>query len=295
MATRHLTSRHPEAVSPIRVLLLILTVVFATESAIMVLLAAAVAPESRNDLVYALLDAVVLVATLTPVLWLLVVSPLRSLVTERGALLARALTIQEEERARIARDLHDELGQAQTSILLGLRSIADSDTLEQARTRAEGIHDMAVGAIDATRRMARGLSPAVLTDFGLAPAVDRLCADVATAASVEIVRDICLRTARLEPEIEIAAYRFVQEALTNAVRHSGATCLRVEIHRDDDWLEVRVNDNGQGMPRDAEREIAPSSGLGLAGLRERVTLLGGAFRFTSSPAGGTTLHARLPV
>jgi signal transduction histidine kinase len=87
----------------------------------------------------------------------------------------------------------------------------------------------------------------------------------------------------------------VQEALTNAVRHSGATSIRVEIRRAEDRLEVRVADDGRGMPRDAAHGRASERGLGLAGMRERVTLLGGAFRVAPAPSGGTVLHATLPA
>lgn len=286
---------HPVNISPFRVLFLILIVVFAAELSIMVVLAAAVAPESRSSLVEAVIDALVLVATLTPALWFLVVRPLRVLVNERGALLTRAMTIQEAERARIARDLHDELGQTQTSILLGVRSIADAETLEQARSRAESIHEMTVEAIDATRRMARGLSPAVLADFGIGPAVERMCMDVATATDVEIVREIRLGTVRPESAVEIAAYRFVQEALTNAIRHSGATRVRVGVRQEADRIELAVADNGQGIPHDSTRGGSARAGTGLAGLRERVTLMGGSFRLTSAPSGGTSLQATLPT
>lgn len=291
LATRDQTpTRDGAAVSPLRVFALVLAIVFAVEYAIMAVLASA-EPLPRTSAALSLLDSLALVAALCPALWLLVVRPLRSLVAERGALLARTLTIQEEERSRLARDLHDELGQAQTAVLLGLRSVANARSLEEARERAESVHDIAVGAVESTRRMARGLSPGVLIDFGLAEAVERVCEDVSAAGEIEIIRRIDTGPDRLHPTLEIAAYRVIQEALTNAIKHAGATSIRVGLRLERGRLHLEVTDNGRGLPVTHDA----GSGLGLAGMRERVVLLGGEFRLTSSPATGTTLRAALPA
>lgn len=284
----------PEIVSPIRVLLLILAIVFAVESTIMAVLAT-VAPNSPDTLWLSIFDSAVLVCALCPALWVLAVRPLRSLVAERGELLARTLTIQEEERARISRDLHDELGQCQTAVLLGLRSVLNAQTLEEARERAQSVHEMAVGAVDATRRMARGLSPSVLNDFGLAAAVDRVCEDVEAASDIPVHRDLRTLWARFEPAVEIATYRVVQEALTNAAKHSQATGIDVSLAHVNGSIVLQVSDNGKGMNEDEQISQGSGSGLGLAGMRERITLLGGSFAVTTSPARGTTLRASLPA
>ena len=295
--TSHRSGRaldRPEVVSPIRVLLLILAIVFAVESTIMAVLAA-VAPNSPDTLWLSLFDSAVLVSALCPALWILVVRPLRSLVAERGELLARTLTIQEEERARISRDLHDELGQCQTAVLLGLRAVVNAQTLEQARERAESVHEMAVGAVDATRRMARGMSPSVLNDFGLAAAADRVCEDVEAASGIQVRRDLRTQGKRFEPAAEIAAYRVLQEALTNAAKHSQATTIEVSLTHVNGEISLNVSDNGKGMHEDEQIAHGSGSGLGLAGMRERITLLGGTFGVTTSPARGTTLRATLPA
>lgn len=284
------TPRDGSAVSPLRVFALVLAIVFAVEYAIMALLAIAV-PVPRTGAALSLIDSLALVAALCPALWLLVVRPLRRLVAERGALLARTLTVQEEERARLARDLHDELGQAQTAVLLGLRSVANARTLDEARERAESVHAIAVGAVESTRRMARGLSPSVLTDFGLSEAVGRVCEDVSAATGIDITRTVDTGTDRLPPSIEIAAYRVVQEALTNAVKHADATSIDVRLRLEDERLILEIIDNGRGLP-DTD-DTGP--GLGLAGMRQRVVLLGGEFRVTSGPASGTILRAAIPV
>lgn len=288
--TKQVSTRDGAAVSPLRVFALVLAIVFAVEYTIMALLVAAV-PGPRTSAALSLIDSLALVAALCPALWLLVVRPLRRLVAERGALLARTLTIQEEERARLARDLHDELGQAQTAVLLGLRSVANARSLEEARERAESVHEIAVGAVESTRRMARGLSPSVLTDFGLPAAVERVCEDVSAATGIDITRAIDTGRERLHPSIEIAAYRVVQEALTNAVKHAGATAIDVRLHLGGDRLVLEVSDDGRGLPNAHDT----GSGLGLAAMRQRVVLLGGEFRVTSAPASGTILRATIPA
>lgn len=288
--TMHATTRDGADVSPLRVFAFMLAIAFAVEYAIMALLVTAV-PVARTSAAISLIDSLVLVAALCPALWLLVVRPLRSLVAERGALLASTLTIQEEERARLARDLHDELGQAQTAVLLGLRSVLNARSIEEARERAESLHTIAVGAVESTRQMARGLSPTVLTDFGLPAAVERVCEDISAASGVEITRTVDTGADRLHPSIEIAAYRIVQEALTNALKHAGATSVNVELRLEDGWLSIVVSDDGRGLspPEDSR------SGLGLSSMRHRVLLLGGEFRLSPGPASGTTLRAAFPA
>ncbi len=285
--------RTPGNISPVRVFLLVLAVVFAVECSIMLLLWSG-AGRGRDGLVVSVVDAVLLVAVLCPALWLLVVRPLRLLVNERGELLVRTMTVQEEERAKLARDLHDEIGQTQTAILLGLRSVATAPSIESARERAEYVHEMAVEAVESTRRIARGLSPSVLMDFGLGPAVERVCEDVCEASGIAIERHIETAAARLPHAVEIGAYRFFQEALTNAVKHSGATRVRVDVTLEHDHLRLRIADDGRGIAARPERAGGAGGGLGLAGMRERVVMLGGEFDVSCTKDGGTTVDAVLP-
>lgn len=255
----------------------------------------AVEPFTIRGLVLSIVDAMVLVLCLAPALWLLVVRPLRQLVKERGELLKRTLRAQEEERARLARDLHDEIGQTQTAILLGLRSVASATTLEAAHHQAEAVRHMAAGAIESTRRMARGLAPGVLEELGLQAAIDRVCEDLETAGTLTVQRNLQLGAIRLEPSVEIAAYRVVQEALTNAVKHAHATQVRVALWLGDDQLHLQISDNGVGIGELQSGDTSPKRGLGLASMRERVSLLGGEFSIGSAPDGGTVLTAWLPL
>ncbi len=302
--------RRPDAISPIKVFLLILGVVFTVEAIIMVLLSsgissAAAPPPAEstsglgavlsNGVLLSLFDAMTLVAVLCPVLWILIVRPLRALGAERGELLVRSMNIQEEERARLARDLHDELGQVQTAILLGVRSITNATSLEQAREHAASVQQMAGAAVETTRRMARGLSPSVLTDFGLGSALDRVCEDIASASGIVVEGDLRIGRRRVDPAVEIAAYRVIQEALSNAARHARASTIRVMVDIAENELRLRVQDDGCGMANGSTPRPGDSNGLGLVGMRERVVLLHGEFTVTSARGAGTTITASFPL
>jgi signal transduction histidine kinase len=222
-----------------RVFIIVLGAVFAVEFAIMLVVeTTGIARADRWTA--SLADALLLVLVLSPVLWLLIVRPLRSAAALRGEVLARTLETQEEERARIARELHDELGQAQTAMLLAARYAAQSTDLGAARAAADEIARMAADAIVATRRLARGLAPAVLNDLGLAAAVERLCDDVSAASGLAIERSVTLPLEPLVPSIALHAFRIVQEAMTNAVRHAKATRLSVTIRATGDALVIEV-------------------------------------------------------
>lgn len=278
-------------VAPTVVFLIVIVTVFSTEAVIM-LGPLASHPFSEEAARVAMADATVLVAVLCPVLWLSVVRPLRLLSLQRGRLLRRLFEVQETERARLARDLHDGIGQSQTAILLGLRSVLAAADLERARERAQIAYDMASGAIDATRRLARGLSPAILKDFGIAQALQSVCTDLQAATSIEISCDATPDLPRLDHETEVTLFRLAQEALTNAVRHADATSIRVQLENVDDRVRLRVADNGKGMTPEPRR--SPGSGLGVAGMRERARLHGGKFQFHSSPQSGTVVEVSFP-
>jgi signal transduction histidine kinase len=209
-------------------------------------------------------------------------------------LLTRLISIQEHERAKMARDLHDELGQVQTAVMLASRSLINAQSLEQARERGQLVHQMAAEAMETTRRLARGLSPSVLNDFGLGRAIERMCEDFAAAGSTEVRADNGIGDARFKPDVEIAVYRVAQEAITNTARHSGAARVLVRLKRDGSRLVLEVTDDGRGFNLSS---IAPPSdgGLGIPGMNERTVLLGGRFEIIPVPTGGTTVRAEIPV
>jgi len=281
-----------ETISPVRVLLIVLAVVFVVEATIMVVVQLFEVPPG-DGILLSFIDALVLIIALCPALWLLVVRPLRATMAVRGQLLARVLTAQEEERARLARDLHDELGQMQTAVLLGARSITAAATLADARARAEEVARMAGSALDASRRLARGIGPGVLIDLGLGVAAERLCEDLSAGSGVAIEATNRIGQRRFDAAIEIAAYRVLQEAITNALRHSGAAMIRVSVEADERSLRLQVGDDGRGMSSIDSK--ACRGGMGLVGMRERLAMLNGAFEIQSAPGAGTTVRAILPL
>ncbi len=295
LAMRNATNNQPaergSPPTPLRVFTLILALVFTIEMGIMLAIARW-SPPARGAVLLAVVDALLLTAVLAPALWGVVVRPLRALFEQRGKLLARLFDVQEQERASLARELHDELGQQMTAILLSLRAIEQAQTLAQARERAEFARPIAAGSLDSVRRIARGLAPATLAELGLRAAVEGLCESISATTDIQIALDIGLPERRLPPAVEICVYRAVQEALTNVARHAQATEARVRLALAGEDLELEVSDNGRGL---AGGEAEPSgAGLGLQSIRERVSLLGGEFRASSAPGAGTRISARLP-
>lgn len=281
--------------TPARMLVILLAVVFAVESVIMLVLLAN-SRFVRSDAVVSVIDSALLALVMFPVLWFVVVRPLRTLVADRGRLLAHTLEVQEQERGRLAHELHDELGQIQTAILLGLKAVTNAASLDDARERAEALHDLAVSAMDSTRRMARALSPSVLVDFGLAKAFERLCEDLSAATGVQVVCDTELGSTRFAAAAEIAVYRVGQEAVTNALKHARATRVNVAVRHNSGELCLVVRDDGCGFSDHAATsgDRAPG-GLGLSGMRERVVLLGGRFSIRGDAGAGTTVEAAIPA
>jgi signal transduction histidine kinase len=202
----------------------------------------------------------------------------------------RVIQAQESERKHLARELHDETGQALTSILLGLGTIRAAKSAEAAERAEAEVRELVVQALQDVRRLAVELRPAVLDDFGLAPALARLAATFAERTGV--VTDVETRLEqRLPAEIETALYRLVQEALTNVVKHAKARHVSIIVGARPGRVVVTVDDDGQGF---VEAEVESSS-LGLLGMRERLALLGGSLEIESSLAGGTTLSAQVPL
>ncbi|MEZ5098770.1 MAG: GAF domain-containing sensor histidine kinase [Thermoleophilia bacterium] len=197
----------------------------------------------------------------------------------------RIVEAEETERRRLARELHDETGQALTTILLGLRSleeVAGPEALEPVREHVRR-------ALRDVRRLAVELRPAALDDFGLVAAVERL-ARQHRDGGLEVEVSASGLAERLPPSIETTAYRLVQEALTNVARHAQARAARVRLAVGGDVLALQVEDDGRGLP-DEVREGA----MGLASMRERVALLGGRLAIDRSPLGGVRVTAELKL
>jgi two-component system, NarL family, sensor histidine kinase UhpB len=209
-----------------------------------------------------------------------------------GQLVMRA---QEEERRRLARDLHDEVNQALTAILLRLEALAQESPPEHAQEVAE-LKRLVNQAMDELLNLARQLRPSALDDHGLVPAIDAQLKRFAARTGVEVRMQAGGDVESLEEDVQTAVYRVAQEALTNAERHAGATVVEVDLEVGGEGTELRVRDDGTGFdPGRASRAGDPASqGLGLRGMAERARLVGGELDVRSAPNGGTSVTLRIP-
>jgi len=206
--------------------------------------------------------------------------------TERRQAGARALKVREEERQRIARGLHDEVGQTMTGILFLLKRLAEQSPPSQRAAVEEA--QLAVRTnLEEVRRIAQELRPEALDHLGLASAVKNLARTFARRTNIAVEQHIDAELAQLGPNAELALYRVAQESLTNVARHSNATQVLLYLGRDGDSVVLRIVDDGHGFDR-PHRE-----GGGLRGLRENALIVGGALAIKPSSTGG--VEVRLEV
>lgn len=205
--------------------------------------------------------------------------------------LRRVVAGQEQERRRLARELHDETGQALTSILLGLRALEDAPDEAEMRGAAAGLRELVVETLREVRRLAVQLRPKALDDFGLVPALEHLAKGVIEQTGIQVEVEARLGPERLPQEVETTLYRICQEALTNVVKHAAARQVSILLLRRDATATAVIEDDGQGFTPSEVRADA----LGLEGMRERASLLGGSLTVESSPGAGTTLVAEVPL
>ena len=205
--------------------------------------------------------------------------------------LRRVVSAQELERQRLARELHDETGQALTSILLGLKGVEDArEPAELARATGE-LRELVVTTLQDVRRLAVELRPKALDDFGLVPAIERLVETFREQTGIEVDLEPRLGEERLPAEVETTLYRITQEALTNVVKHAQARHVSIVLTRRSASVAAVIEDDGRGFGK-AETS---SNGLGILGMQERVALVGGRVEVESAPGSGTTLSIEVPV
>jgi PAS domain S-box-containing protein len=208
-------------------------------------------------------------------------------------LLERMLSAQEEERRRIARELHDDTGQLLTSVLVGLRTLEDARNLADVKTKGHRLRKIAAQAIDEVGRLARGLHPTVLDDHGLGLALSRYVTEYTKTNNIAVDLKINeLDSSNLPSAVQMGLYRILQEALTNVARHSGAKAISIRFARLPTALEVAIVDNGCGF--DAKAVAASSHRLGLQSMRERAAMLGGTISFLSQRKG-TKILVHVPL
>ena len=206
---------------------------------------------------------------------------------ERARSNAQALAAQEAERHRIARELHDEIGQGLTVVLLGLQravSAAPPELAEELRT----LQEAARTSLHEVREVARRLRPGVLQDLGLVSALSALASDFSNHTGGTVERRFDAHLPPLSEEQELVVYRVAQEALTNAARHAGARTVTLRLAAERDAVELVVSDDGRGLG-------AAPEGAGRRGMRERALLVGGRLSVRSRGGGGTEVRLRVPV
>ncbi|HVE93236.1 MAG TPA: GAF domain-containing sensor histidine kinase [Actinomycetota bacterium] len=208
----------------------------------------------------------------------------------KGELLAGMMRAQEEERARIARDLHDAGAQALTSVLLGLKVAEQGQPGEDFRRRLADLREVTSQAIREVRQIAVALRPPVLDDLGLQAALNRQANEFQTRSGIRVRVRLAKDAPQLLPEVQTAVYRVVQEALSNVGKHANASTVSVTSTYAKGTLRVRVRDDGCGFD-----PSAPCEGLGIKGMCERVQLAGGRFRVRSAPGSGAVVEMELPT
>jgi PAS domain S-box-containing protein len=215
----------------------------------------------------------------------------------RALLLNQVITVQEEERGRIARELHDETAQSLASLLMGLGALQEARSVKTARAQARELHQVATRALAEVRRLAWGLRPSVLDHLGLATAVARYAADFGRTRGISVrVETSGLDDSRLMPAVETALYRIMQEALSNVARHAAATTVCVWLRRRAGAVTLIVDDDGCGF--DSTQPAGPATvarGLGIHTMRERAAVLKGTFAIDAAPGRGTRLEVEIPL
>jgi signal transduction histidine kinase len=210
------------------------------------------------------------------------------------ALAARLISIREEERARIAREIHDELGQALTSLKMDLTWLVKQ--LDQAEkpllTRADTMCRLIDSTVQVVRRMSTGMRPEILDDMGLVAAIGWQTKEFQKRLGIRCRAELPTQPTHLGNELSTAVFRIFQEILTNIARHAKATGVFVQLRISDERLSLKVTDDGVGM---AESAVHARESLGLLGMQERAQLFGGKVTFQASPGRGTTVSVVIPL
>jgi two-component system sensor histidine kinase UhpB len=207
---------------------------------------------------------------------------------ERATSSARALSAQEGERRRIAQELHDEVGQSMTAVLLELKRAADRTQDAALRTDLQQAQETTRASLDDVRRLARRLRPGVLEDLGLISALTTLATDLSTHTGLAVHRRFDSDLPELDHQTELVLYRVAQEGLTNVARHAGATEVAVRLYRVGDAVRLLICDDGRGIGLAHE-------GAGIRGMRERSLLIGATLDLDATPEGGVQVSLSVPL
>ncbi len=221
---------------------------------------------------------------------------LRSREKELEHLSNSRLATQEEERRRIARELHDGLGQMLTAVKFNVEMLEDSSGFSAVeKKKLKEIKGLLDNVMTEAREISYDLMPSVLDDFGLAPAIQLFCETISKRMNIEVRFQSHGVNGRLEPSLEVNLYRIAQEALNNVVKHAAAKSVHIQILGSESGIRMTVEDDGKGFVRPiGRREGTTKGGMGLVSMRERVQSFGGSFYVESNPGKGTTLIIEVP-
>jgi two-component system sensor histidine kinase UhpB len=214
-------------------------------------------------------------------------SALERLETERRTSTQRVINAQEAERRRIAQELHDQIGQNLTAVVLELDRAQASVTATAAEVISDA-QELARETLDDLHRISYQLRPAVLDDFGLISALETLCSSISNRVNIDISCETCEPPVPLDPQEELAFYRVAQEALTNAIRHSDCSSVVVGLTKDPRSISLVVRDDGVGMGN------LTSTVSGVRGMRERAVMIGAQLILRNRESGGLEVVLRLP-
>ena len=207
---------------------------------------------------------------------------------ERKEAGARSLQGQEAERQRLARGLHDEVGQSMTAVLLQLKGLRANATPEQLQ-KLDAAQEVVKTSLDDVRRLARELRPELLEHLGLASALAELTDGFERRTQVTVRRNLRPDVPPLDPSVELVVYRVAQESLTNIARHADATEVEISLDHGNNSVVLRIVDNGHGLPG------GQPEGGGLRGIRERALIVGGAVAIKPGPDGGVEVRLEVPA
>jgi signal transduction histidine kinase/HAMP domain-containing protein len=214
----------------------------------------------------------------------------------RGELFKKVINAQEEERKRIARELHDETSQSLTALIFAAEEGLEMDNLDEVKRGLEGMRDLAQHTLDGVHKLIFDLRPSMLDHLGLVPALRWFADFRLEPKGIRVSIEEVASPRRLPAEVETALFRTVQEAINNIARHSAARNVNIIFCMDEEKAEVVVEDDGIGFDLDEiNRKVYTPRGLGLLGMRERLELLGGNLEVRTSPGSGTRLRIRVPA
>jgi two-component system, NarL family, sensor histidine kinase UhpB len=203
------------------------------------------------------------------------------------------LQAQEEERQRVARELHDEAAQTLTSLLVYLKLLEKSQDPEEAQ-RVQNLRKLTAHALEEIRQVALELRPTILDDWGLEAALGWRVDELSKANAIRVTLQVAGMRDRLPRDLEVTFYRVAQEAMNNIARHSHARHAQIMLKREERWLMLEIKDDGVGF-NTTVMQAGRLRGLGLLGMRERLALVGGELTIESQPGKGTRLIARAPL